>query len=157
MASITSRLRTRLDTLWKAICDEKIDTNQVSDDFLSACKVRLVQHHFEAKDDDSNDESTYLSYNPPILLVPCPQSAVDDHPFDLAQCIHPLTGDSKLKFRDYKSPSQDNGLSSGNSPGLHTKYLSWYLENWAIHGFPRQNLPPLVWGLSGLSYIVPIR
>lgn len=149
MTSITSRLRTRLDTLWKAVSDKQTVSDHVSDDFLSACNIRLIQHHFEATDDESHDESTYLSYDPPILFVPCPQSAIDDHPFDLAKCISPLSGTSVNDFKAYKP--------RGYVSGLETGYLSWFLENWAINGFVRQNLPPNIWSLSDLSYIVPIR
>lgn len=155
MASTTSRLRTRLDTLWKAVHNENIFSDQVPEDFLSACKIRLVQHHFETTDDGSDDEPTNLSYDPHILFLPLPQAAIEDHPFDRARCHNPSTGKSKLDFMDYGCPEIIPPRL--RSDRHHTRWLSWYLQNWTFPGFPRKHLPPLVWSLADLSYLVPVR
>jgi hypothetical protein len=39
----------------------------------------------------------------------------------------------------------------------HPRYLSAYLEKWTFSGFQRKRLPPLVYGLADLSFLVPIR
>lgn len=81
MTSTTSRLRTRLDTLWKAIRDENIVSDQVSDDFLRICKIKLVQHVFITTDHVSNYEPLYLNQSPPVLFAPLPKVAFTEHPF----------------------------------------------------------------------------
>lgn len=154
MTSITSRLRTRLNTLFTTIRDENIVSDEVSADFLDTCKIRLISHTFQVTDDESMYSSLYLSLDPPILFAPLPQSAIDDHPFDPARCIDSLTGKSKLDFMDYGTSYIPISM---RSPGDHTKYLLRYLENWTFHGFPRQHLPPLIWGLAKLSFLTPIR
>lgn len=66
-------MRARLDALYKDVSTEKTTTDQVSGKFLKACKIRLVQYHFKATDaeDESDDKSTNLSHDPPILSVCC--------------------------------------------------------------------------------------
>lgn len=135
MANTTSPIRTRLDTLYKAISTENPATDQVSDEFLKACKIRLVQHHFEATDadDESDDEFSYLNHDPPILFSPLPVTVIEDHHLDRAKCAHPPSGKSPLDFRDYDM----------NSPSHHTEYLSWYLEFITFHARFRKRLPRL--------------
>lgn len=86
MTSTTSRLRIRLDTLWRAIRDEKIVSDQVSDDFLRTCKIKLVQHVFH-----TTNQSLYLDQNPPVLFAPLPAVAITEHPFDDMRCKDPFT------------------------------------------------------------------
>lgn len=155
MTSITTRLRTRLDTLWKAIRDENIVSDQVSDDFLSACKIRLVRHVFQLTEDVSDYQSIYLSQSPPILFAPLPKSATVDHPFDRARCHDPSTGKSVLDFIDYGSP--DYAPAHLQSSRHNPRYLSGFLQDWTFPGFPRKHLPPLVESLADLSFLVPIR
>lgn len=94
MASVTSRVRTRLDALWKKVVDDKmlLQHGAILNDFLKDHEVRLVPHHFEIKD----DESAYLTCDPPILFAPYPQSVIDDHPIDPNQCIDELDIDQTV-------------------------------------------------------------
>jgi hypothetical protein len=155
MTSTTSRLRTRLNTLLTTIRDENIVSDEVSANFLSTCKIRLIPHVFQVTEDESNYSSLHLSHNPPILFAPLPKSAIDDHPFDHTNCIDPYTGKSLLDFMDYGTSV--NIPTSMQSPGDHTKYLTRYLLDWTFQGYARQNLPPLIWSLADLSFLVPIR
>ena len=155
MTSTTSRLRTRLDTLLKTICDEDIVSDEVSANFLNTCKIRLIQHTFQVTDDESNYRSLYLSQNPPILFALLPKSAFDDHPFDRVNCNDPSTGKSLLDFIDYGTSV---GVpTSTQNPGDYTQYLARYLKDWTFPGFPRQRFPPSIWSLVDLSFLVPIR
>lgn len=155
MTRTTSRLRTRLNTLFTTICDENIISDEVSADFLSTCKIRLIPHVFQVTDDVSLYSSLYLSRDPPILFAPLPSSAFDDHPFDRASCNDPSTGKSLLDFVDYGTSV--NIPTSMQSPGDRTQYVARYLKDWAFSGFTRQHFPPLIYSLADLSFLVPIR
>lgn len=154
MTSTTSRLRTRLDTLWKAIRDN-IVSDQVSDDFLRICKIKLVQHVFITTDHVSNYEPLYLNQSPPVLFAPLPKVAFTEHPFDDARCKDPTTNGSLRDFIDYGSP--DHAPTHLQNSSHHPRYLSGYLQKWTFSGFPRKRFPPLVYGLADLSFLVPIR
>lgn len=133
--------------MWKAIHDKNIVSDQVSDDFLRTCKIKLVEHVFQTTSRRvSNYESLYLSQSPPVLFAPLPKVAFTEYPFD----------DGSLRdFIDYGAP--DHVPTHLQYATNHPRYLSAYLEKWTFSGFPRKRLPPLVYGLADLSFLVPIR
>lgn len=179
MASVTSRLRTRLDSLWKALLDyEKMDKillqhGAIPDQFLKANDIRLIAHTFDRADNDS----AYLSCDPPILFKPLPQSTIDSHPIGSEPITTVFTAvstadssadssedSSEMAFKDYVAPDDDDGdvYHSSSSPMACATYLAHgYLGNWVFGGFPRKNfsedtLVPIQ-SLAELSGITQVR
>jgi hypothetical protein len=149
MASVTSRVRTRLCALWKTLVEYKemdeilLEHNAIPDEFLKANKIRLIPHDFERTD----DESVYLSCDPPILFKPLSQSTIDIHPISWERGntifrAYTMPASSEPEFKEYIPPSDDCDYvyHSSSSPMSCAMFLAHgHLGKWVFGGFPRKD------------------
>ncbi|QKX61196.1 uncharacterized protein TRUGW13939_08343 [Talaromyces rugulosus] len=129
MASVTLRLRTRLEALWKTVLDYKkmdeilLQHNAIPDEFLSDNKIRLISHGFERAD--------------------------DDHPIDWEQGptifrAYSTPASSEPEFKEYIPPGDDcdHVYDSPSSPMNCAMFLAYgHLDKWVFGGFRRKNFP----------------
>ncbi|KAH8704990.1 hypothetical protein BGW36DRAFT_402663 [Talaromyces proteolyticus] len=158
MPSVTTRLRSRLQALWKTV--HRAEKNgmlgnhsAITEEFLRKNKIRLVPHTFDRPD----NKPTYSSCDPPILFAPLSQSAIDDYPIDADELIDPDTAECDIDFIEYSPPKDvDNIYETRWRPNKCTEFLFSYLENWVFGGFPRKNIGKCAWALSDLSGITRV-
>lgn len=130
MASTTTRIRNRLESLWKTVLSDTMTENlgvnsAVSLDFLGKHRIRLVSHDF--------DTSGVRGCYPPVLFEICPKNFIDNHPIEPESYDDPVFGNPIYEFFDY-TPGGD-----GMKPRDCSRRVFHYLHDWAYAGFPRKD------------------
>ncbi|KAL4790277.1 hypothetical protein BDV19DRAFT_394222 [Aspergillus venezuelensis] len=160
MSSSATRIRMYLDSLWRALTDDKMDArleehNTIPQAFLNKNDIRIIHHVFQTTD-HSSTAAANLFLHPPILFCLQPPSIFSKHPIDPSQAYTEFSDGTRIPINYNVDDNLRMILELNDTPLARAEDLAPFIEKWAMDGFSHSFLPENVFSLARLCNVLPL-